>query len=72
MHIVLQHLQHLPDNEDLDILALTKEAIMLILLVTAGRGQDMVLLDLQDINSHNGGRTCLLSGLTKTTRPGSQ
>ena len=72
VHVVFQHLRQLPPNTDLDLMTLTKKAIMLTLLVTAGRGQDMGLLDLQDIHAHDGGLTCLLSGLTKTTRPGSQ
>lgn len=71
VHSVLQFLRKQSPNEDLSLLKLSQKAVMLTLLVTAGRGQDIILLDLNHIHNHEGGLTCLLAGLTKTTRPGS-
>ena len=58
-------------NDQLSLLSLSQKTVMLLLLVTAGRGQDIFLMQLQNLEVVGSGVNCVLSLPTKTSK-GSQ
>ena len=70
IHTVLEYFRQASDNQGLSLKDLTLKTVMLILLVTAARGQDVHLIDLAHISTSNGVVTCTIPALTKCAKPG--
>lgn len=68
--IVLRYLSSLPENESLQISALTHKLAMLLALANASRCSELVALDLQFCSIQSEGARFVIPGLTKTRRTG--
>ena len=68
--LVLGHLRDLGSNDSLSLIALSRKTVVLMLLLSAQRGQTLLALDIRDMELVPGKVSFGIGRLLKTSRPG--